>query len=62
MLPAYFEAMTPVLHVQFAWVAAAALVGVVAVTCLVLLDEMRSRHPRGRVTLTEGCAPAREAA
>ena len=62
MLPAYFEAMTPVLHVQFAWVAAVALLGVVAVTCLVLLDELPSRHPRGRATLAERCAPAREAA
>ena len=61
MFPAYFDpavpglipAFTGVLRVEFAWLAAAALVGVGAIVGLVVLDAARSRRRRPQRTPTD---------
>ena len=62
MFPAHFDAMTPMLQADFAWMAAVALAGVAAVAWLVARDELRSCQPRRGVTLSALLADAREAA
>jgi hypothetical protein len=54
MLPAYFDPIVPglvpafaaTMRAEFACVGAAALIGVAAVVCLVVLELLRTRSPR----------------
>ena len=53
MVPGLVPAFRGVLGLEFAWLAAAALVGAVAIVGLVVLDAARSRRRRPQRTPTD---------